>query len=382
VKRTGSWRIGGSGRAGAWVSTSGAFGPIVLLMAIVIAWAGMSGQSQAEFLPETQVIDAQFARGVIEPIDNPLEKGAFGERIRAIIPDADQNCIRTDASPAQIAGQPRTKAQNDLEAALQQVGQSEIGAWLVQVAAAQKVMVCLDRATELEAHYRSHLRLLGLNARLGPAGRVVFLAHELAHVPQHPRFSNNRQFSPGDMLLLQRVREAAAEAVATRVLWQLRQQGMSAPWQEKLTTAYRDIAESFETIMADGQGVARELWATRSAFHHWFVADWRREIYDDLMLRTLARIADDPIGLIPPSRYLSDRYLRGIADYADQSFLISGDGWALISRFHAEGLTAGDHARLEMLLAGTESPPARALSSLVGETLSAVSPGPGSAEDN
>ncbi|NJO37931.1 MAG: hypothetical protein HC871_10350 [Rhizobiales bacterium] len=183
--------------------------------------------------------------------------------------------------------------QRDLETALRQIQQTDTGAWLVQVAAARKVTLCLDHATELEAHYRSHLHLIGLNARLDPAARVVFLAHELAHVPQHPRFSNSRQFAPEDMLLLQRVREAAAEAVATRVLWQLRQQGLIDPWQKKLTTAYHDIAEAFAASMTQGRGAAAELWATRAAFHHWFTADWRLEIYDDLMLKTLMRIAED-----------------------------------------------------------------------------------------
>ncbi len=178
------------------------------------------------------------------------------------------------------------------------------------------------------------------------------------------------------MLLLQQVREAAAEAVATRVLWQLKQEGISAPWQAKLATAYHDIAENFERTMAAGEGVTHELWAARSAFHRWFVADWRRQIYDDLMFQTLARIAEDPIGLIPASRQLSDRYLRGVANYAGQSFLIGGDGQALIRNFQARGLAASDQARLDAILAKTEDDAGRSLSLLAGETLSAVSQRP------
>lgn len=170
------------------------------------------------------------------------------------------------------------------------------------------------------------------------------------------------------MLLLQQVREAAAEAVATRVLWQLKQQGMAAPWQAKLTTAYHDIAESFEKTMADGEGVARELWAARSAFHHWFDADWRREIYDDLMFKTLARIADDPIGLIPASRQLTDRFLRGVADYAGQGFLIGGDGKSLIRNFRTRGLPTRDQARLDAIIAKIENGTSHALSLLADKT--------------
>ena len=178
------------------------------------------------------------------------------------------------------------------------------------------------------------------------------------------------------MLLLQRVREAAAEAVATQVLWQLREQGLTAPWQAKLATAYHDIALSFEATMAKGQGTARELWATRSAFHRWFAADWRLEIYDDLMLDTLARIVDDSVGLVPASRFLSDHYVREIADYGGQDFLIGGDGQALIDGFRARALPAGNEARLNAILAKTENGAAPTLSSLPGETLSAGSPGP------
>jgi len=348
--------------------------PIAALFAILVFLAAVTAPSEAEPLPEVKAVDAQIARGVITPPDPAKENGGIEERIQALIPDADRNCLHIADQAPETKDHIRTRAQSSLEAAIQQIRQSETGAWLVQVAATRKVTICLDHATALEAHYRSHLRLLGLSARLNPAGRVVFLAHELAHVPQHPHFSNNRRFAPEDMLLLQRIREAAAEAVATRVLWQLRQQGISGPWQEKLSTAYHDIAETFEATMAEGQGVAHELWATRSAFHHWFDADWRLEIYDDLMLKTLARIAKDPIGLVPTSRYLSDQYLRQIANYASQGFLIGGDGEALIRDFRAEALPAGGQARLDNILTKVDDTPAVVPSSLDGQTLSAVSP--------
>ncbi|MGI9490629.1 MAG: DUF6782 family putative metallopeptidase [Geminicoccaceae bacterium] len=349
--------------------------PTVILFTIITLWAVPTNQGLAEILPEALAVDAQIARGVIDRPQASEESETFGDRIQALIPDAERNCRSVTDQPIEVHQLPRTEAQRQLEATLQQIRQSDIGDWLVQFAAARKVTICLDHATRLEAHYRSHLGLLGLSARLGPAGRVVFLAHELAHVPQHPQFSNNRRFSPRDMLLLQQVREAAAEAIATRVLWQLSQKGISAPWQAKLTTAYHDIAESFERAMDDGEGVADELWATRSAFHHWFDADWRREIYDDLMFKTLARIADDPIGLIPTSRQLSDGYLRGVADYAGQSFLIRGDGQTLIRKFRTRGLPADGQARLDAILAKTKNKAGRGLSLLAGQPPSTISRG-------
>ncbi len=370
MKRTSRPQIARDGGRGRLRRVAGVTIPIAALLTIIVLWTMPANLGMAEFLPEVRAVDAQIARGVIDRPAPAEASGALGDRIQALIPDAERNCRRLGDQPIKVHQEARTETQTQLEAALQQIRKSDIGDWLVQFAAAREVTICLDHATRLEAHYRSHLRLLGLNARLDPAGRVVFLAHELAHVPQHPQFSNNRRFSPEDMLLLQQVREAAAEAVATRVLWQLKQKGISAPWQAKLRTAYHDIAQSFEVTMADGEGVARELWATRSAFHYWFDADWRREIYDDLMFKTLARIADDPIGLIPTSRQLSDRYLQGVADYAGQSFLIRGDGQALIRNFRTRGLPADDQTRLDAILAKARNEAGRTLSLLAGQDLS------------
>lgn len=344
-------------------------GQIAILLMIVASLTATTSRAETDVLPEAQSIDAQIARSLLYRPDS----SGHAERIQTLIPDAYRNCLPITENSPETDYRPRTPTQSDLEVALRQLEQSETGAWLVQIAAARNVILCLDHVTALEAHYRSHLRLLGLSSRLTHAGRIVFLAHELAHVPQHPNFSNNRRFSPEEMLLLQRVREAAAEAVATRVLWQLRQQGIQAPWQEKLNTAYRDIAETFEKAMAESHGNTPQLWATRSAFHQWFHASWRLEIYDDLMLKTLARIAADPTGLVPTSKYLSDRYLLGIANYAGQKFLADGDGQALIKNFRNKDLPAGGRARLDAILAKSGNSPSQVVSfPLPGAALSAV----------
>ena len=349
-----------------------------LLAAIAVFWSAPTALSAAELPPKEHAVDLRNERTTPPATDLDQRKQPLDDRIREFIRDAEYNCIRTARLPMHPNDQPMTDVQSSLVSALRLVAQSDVGDWLIRFAAVRDVTVCLDQATPLEAHYRSHLGLLGLSARLGPAGRVVFLAHELAHVPQHPRYSNNRRFSPADMLLLQRVREAAAEATATRVLWQLREKGIHEPWQEKLTTAYRDIAENFAAGMADNHGDAYELQASRSAFHHWFDANWRLEIYDDLMLTTLARIARDSVGLIPTSRHLTDHYIRGVADYAGQGFLIHGDGLALIESFSDRALPAGGQARLDAILAeSSRSRHDHDLAPLSGETLSAVSPTPG-----
>ena len=292
-----------------------------------------------------------------------------------LIKDVDRNCLPIVDQLASIDPSFRSPAQLNLKETLETVQKSELGAWLVQTAANQGVVVCLDKTTNLEAHYRYHLRLIGLNAKLNSAGRIVFLAHELAHIPQHPKFSNDRRFSPMDMILLQRMREAAAEAVATRVLWQLRVQHIPRPWREKLTTAYRDIAIKFEAEMAGSNNNDKELWATRAAFHQWFEAPWRIEIYDDLMLRTLSRIARDDNGQAPSTLHLSEEFVLDIGNYAGQAFLVDGDGQMLIRDLRTRDLAAHSKARLNALTTaqGTGADET-VLSSVKNEPISAVSP--------
>lgn len=294
------------------------------------------------------VVPAHAEREVISPaaVTSP-DLAASSLRmghIQDLVPEWQHQCIGLNEEEVVAA------EQKALKQAVNELRKSDLGEWLIDQAADRSVLICLDGETDLEAYYRAHLHLIGLNAKLSPAGRLVFLAHELAHVPQHPRFSNNRRFSPEDMLLLHRMREATAEAIATRVLWQLRNLGYETPWQAKLNTAYGDIADLFEATMSQANGEAAELLATRAAFYHWFEADWRLEIYDDLMLKTLARIAEDHIGLLPSSRWLSDGYLRDLSRYASETFLIEGDGRMLMGAFGLNWLVSGKQAKLDHIL--------------------------------
>ena len=108
--------------------------------------------------------------------------------------------------------------------------------------------------------------VITVSAALAEGARIVFLAHELAHVPQHPDYSDDRRFAPRDLVLLRRLREAAAEAVGTRVAWELRQAGYAAAWREKRRSPYRDVAEAFAGAVArqPGGGPGALTAATRS----------------------------------------------------------------------------------------------------------------------
>jgi hypothetical protein len=270
-------------------------------------------------------------------------------RIRRIIPDPEEACLAAGAPPA--ASAPQIAIQHAAEA----LALSPVGAWLLRKAGAKEVLICLDAATGLAAYYRAELRLIGLQAALGAAAKAVFLAHELAHVLQHPAYSNDRSFPVEDLLLMHRMREATAEAIATRVLWQLRAAGRPEPWQAKLATGYRDIARAFaETMGGRSAGASRELRATRAAFERWFAWPERLRQYDDHMLDHVERIAHDPLGLTPPRRSLTDRFLRGIAWHAGESFLADARR-PLTDPHYRAGISADNSARLAAIRAsGTE----------------------------
>jgi hypothetical protein len=168
------------------------------------------------------------------------------------------------------------------------LAESPLGAWLIGEAAARMVLICHDPNTDLAGYYRAQMRLIGLFQQLPDPARIMFLAHELAHVPQHPRFSNDLRFGAQAMLVVHRIREAAAEAVATRILWQLRARGHAGPWQHKLASAYGDIASAFARAM-DGAGDGAELRATRAAFDQWFARPGRVQSYDARLLGIAAQ---------------------------------------------------------------------------------------------
>ncbi len=237
---------------------------------------------------------------------------------------------------------------------------SGTGAWLMAQARRRGVTVCLDPNTALNGYYRAQKRLVGLNSHLTTARQVGFLAHELGHVLQHPTFSNNRYLAPRDMILLRRLREAAAEAIATRLLWQLRRAGNAAPWNAKQRTGYRDILVAFEkahqsAVVAPitagpahpGGMKKAELAATRAAFKQWFAAKWRRDTYDAMTLQHLETIAGDRLGLVSPRFMLSEAYLAPLARHQGETFLLPGD--RLRQAAFSRRLAPGTVARLETL---------------------------------
>jgi len=236
---------------------------------------------------------------------------------------------------------------------------------LLRVATARNALLCLDHATDRFAYYYAHMRLIGVNARINEGRRIAFLAHELAHVPQHPAYSDNRHFPPQDLVLLRRVREAAAEAQATQILWELRQAGYHHAWDAKLNTIYRDIARAYEAKVGEDGSREGQLAAARASFDQWFMKQRRLELYDGMTVDHLRRISEDDMGLVPPARFLSHGFLRAIGWTGQGNYLSHREDLDLTTGFYRMQMSVTNAARLAEImrahpsLASSENGPAR-----------------------
>ena len=221
------------------------------------------------------------------------------------------------------------------------IGASATGRAVLARARRHRVHVCIDAETDLLAYYFAGRRMAGVNAALSQGGKIAFLAHELAHVAQHPAYSDNRYYPPADLILLRRVREAAAEAIAIRIAWELREAGHGAAWDAKMTTAYADMARAFAGAAQAG-GRANLRGPTRAAFDRWFEASWRRDAYDRMTLAHLARISEDPFGLVPPRYALSHDFLAAITGTEGRNFLAELGVRSLMGPTYAGRISVGN----------------------------------------
>ncbi len=249
------------------------------------------------------------------------------------------------------------------------IGTSATGRAVLAQARRHGVHVCIDSETDLLAYYFAGRHMAGVSAALPQGGKIAFLAHELAHVPQHPTHSDNRYYPPADLILLRRVREAAAEAVAIRIAWELREGGEGAAWDAKMATAYADMARTFAAVAtaADAGGAAGGaadlLGPTRAAFDRWFEAPWRRNAYDQMTLAHLARISEDPLGLVPARYALSHDFLAAIAWIAGRNFLTETGARSLTDPAYGRRMSEGNARSLARFNAriGLSAGPMRAV---------------------
>ena len=265
-------------------------------------------------------------------------------RIRHHVENAEAACLPVTAAA------PATRQQREIAALIRELRRSALAVELLRTASGRGVIVCLDADTPLLAYYYSGLRLIGLRQSLSRADRLIYLSHELAHVPQHPTFSDNRYFPPEDLLLLRRVREAAAEATATQIAWQLEGAGVAGVWKAKRAGVYGDLAAAFESALDRHPGESAELWATRAAFDFWFAKAWRLDTYDRMTVDHLARIATDNVGLVTPNLRLSHDMLIAIGRQGTGNFLTETGGPRLTDPFYRGTLSPANSRDLKAVV--------------------------------
>lgn len=342
--RPGGGRLGASGR---WSR------PCAAALAGLLLVAGLAGVLGATGPVLGHGNEAGVGAGVGASHDgfghDGFGRGGFGPDDAVLSgTGALSDCAAPDT--ARAAAAPPAGGRGDPDRLLATLRHSPTGRTLLAEAARRGVRVCLDGATQLLAYYYADRRTVGVSAALPEGARLVFLAHELAHVPQHPAFSDDRRLAPRDLMLLRRLREAAAEALSTRVAWELRRAGYPAAWRAKLRSAYRDVARAFGAALEGaGPGGARGdamAAATRAAFDQWFRAAWRLRVYDHMTLDHLAQIARDDDGLLPTGRVLTDAFLRGIGNIGGAAFLAAADSRRLTDPFYAGRLRPRDAAAM------------------------------------
>ncbi len=308
-------------------------GPALVCLGLVLASAGT---------PESNAVSAYRPGGL------DLHQAS---RVLASRPGSIEGCAPLSGPNNRDAAEARP---GSIERVLAVLAKSPTARPVMARARDRGVHVCLDEKTELLAYYFSSMGVIGVSTELSEGGRVAFLAHELSHVPQHPRYSDNRYYPPEDLFLLRRIREATAEAVATRIAWELRAAGYPEPWIEKADSPYSDVARAFQ-YAAESDGSSQGLQAaTRAAFDRWFAAGWRRNVYDRMTLDHLRRISSDGLGLVPPRQKLHERFLIGIAALGGGNFLVETHGPALNDPYYTGRISNRNKAGLRRVLHDAE----------------------------
>ncbi|MDH3596301.1 MAG: ImmA/IrrE family metallo-endopeptidase [Rhodospirillales bacterium] len=319
----------------------------VVLFALCL-WLPLASQGA----PQATGHRAPVARdGLLAAVD-PLSLSGVGrlgpgrlERILRQVANAPDTCLKAGSIDR------RSAQKAELSRLFQTLSKSPLARLLMRRAGWSEVYVCADPATDLLGYYLAGLRLIGLNPHLSQGQKVAFLAHELSHVPQHDTYSDNRYFPPGDLILLRRVREAAAEALATRIAWQLRAAGHPEAWNEKAADRfYGDIARAFAAAHDTLPTPLGELIATRAAFDRWFAMPGRLDLYDRMTADHLRRISGDRMGLVSPRKALTHAFLAGIARLGGGDPLFSTMGRRLTDDYYRGQISVRNAALLECVL--------------------------------
>jgi hypothetical protein len=272
------------------------------------------------------------------------------ERILGQVANAADACLKAGTIDR------RSAQKAELSRLFETLSESALGRDLLERAGRKDVYVCADPATDLLGYYLARTRLIGLNPTLSEGQKVAFLAHELSHVPQHDAYSDNRYFPAHDLILLRRVREATAEALATWITWQLHEAGHPAAWNDKKSDDfYGDIVRAFAVECERDPTARGERAAARAAFDRWFAAPARLNLYDRMTVDHLRRVSSDHMGLVSPRKELTHEFLGGIARLGGENFLFVTRGARLTEPYYAGKLSVRNAALLERILEGADA---------------------------
>ena len=118
------------------------------------------------------------------------------ERALSHDPGAVAGCLPAGAADVAQADAGAGAERAELSRLFEIIATSATGRAVLERARRYGVYVCIDSKTDLLAYYFAGRHMAGVNAALPQGGKIAFLAHELAHVPQHPAYSDNRYSRP------------------------------------------------------------------------------------------------------------------------------------------------------------------------------------------
>lgn len=191
---------------------------------------------------------------------------------------------------------------------------------------------------------------------------VSFVAHELRHLEQ----VGNRVMtasvggivSPESEIIYNRFVEADAQATATNVAWQLKEQGKPGAWNALAEFPWmKQVAEAFESVAADDPAALADGRAKRAAFDAWFTAETApdglliADYYNDQGLKNIPNqdvvAAAVTQGARPTGDMTPEQYAR-VGGNGDDNYLTSTGGRPLDDPYYRRAaLTVAEQELLQ-----------------------------------
>ncbi len=285
----------------------------------------------------------------------PRQAHAASSRPRRLLA-RDRDSGSKEPEIADVAAHARQALQHPeqsrrLRAAIDLLDKIPDGRALLKAAETAGVMVISDLSEEVLGYYAadSEPKLVGISDTGTLEEQVASLAHELFHVWQdHSGEWLRVNLAPENEVLVQRMLEAAAEAMAVHVCFELKEASHDGPWksyrskQARRDAPYADLAEAYEMRRRRSRGAEemRPLKAIRAAFDQWFALPERRAAYDSKIVRMMERYQYAYVAAAgcprvePDSAWLSD-----IGVLPDGRNFIEGTGrLALVNDWYRSGM--------------------------------------------